>query len=489
MDSTANRLTSATTANGDSTNDFNLRILEIAPTAATVALAGAGAGNVDVGAHLVRVTYTTAAGSTQGGIASSAVTVVDKTTNGRVAISAIPTGSAFVTGRKVWMTAAGGSTYYLLSNGTIANNTATTLTANDSDATLLASTALSSSNTTGNSIIAYDGPTGNITIGAGSGTAIDGTTGAVDNAVIRADGTGGNTVQSSAVAIADTTGVISGTQGVTISGSTSGSVALAATATGGQLTVGTGPTTVTDSAGKVLSAALNTVQPAQGGTGITALGTGVATALAVNTGSAGAFVVFSGALGTPSSGTVTNLTGTASININGTVGATTPTTGAFTTVSATGAITPSQTNGIIGTTTNNDASAGSVGELLTASRAAASATSLTTITAKTITSVSLTAGDWDVWGIVDYVPAATTTTAYVQQGASQTDNALGAQDTFSACSGGNLSGTVLGSLIAENIPTQRISLAGTTTVYLVGLAAFAISTLTAYGSIFARRRR
>ena len=38
-----------------------------------------------------------------------------------------------------------------------------------------------------------------------------------------------------------------------------------------------------------------------------------------------------GALGTPSSGTVTNLTGTASININGTVGATTRTTGSFTT--------------------------------------------------------------------------------------------------------------------------------------------------------------
>ena len=40
-------------------------------------------------------------------------------------------------------------------------------------------------------------------------------------------------------------------------------------------------------------------------------------------------------LGTPASGTVTNLTGTASININGTVGATTATTGAFTTATAT----------------------------------------------------------------------------------------------------------------------------------------------------------
>ena len=40
-------------------------------------------------------------------------------------------------------------------------------------------------------------------------------------------------------------------------------------------------------------------------------------------------------LGTPASGTVTNLTGTASININGTVGATTATTGAFTTINGT----------------------------------------------------------------------------------------------------------------------------------------------------------
>jgi len=67
----------------------------------------------------------------------------------------------------------------------------------------------------------------------------------------------------------------------------------------------------------------------------TTTGTGVVTALGVNTGSAGAFVVNGGALGTPLSGTVTNLTGTASIDINGTVGATTPNTGVFTTCTAT----------------------------------------------------------------------------------------------------------------------------------------------------------
>jgi hypothetical protein len=44
-------------------------------------------------------------------------------------------------------------------------------------------------------------------------------------------------------------------------------------------------------------------------TGLTGAGTGVLAALAVNVGSAGAFVTFNGALGTPSSGTLTNATG------------------------------------------------------------------------------------------------------------------------------------------------------------------------------------
>jgi hypothetical protein len=82
-----------------------------------------------------------------------------------------------------------------------------------------------------------------------------------------------------------------------------------------------------------------TLAVANGGTGITAFGSGVATALGVNVGSAGAFVVNGGALGTPSSGTVTNLTGTASININGTVGATTPNTGSFTTLTTSSTVT------------------------------------------------------------------------------------------------------------------------------------------------------
>jgi hypothetical protein len=50
----------------------------------------------------------------------------------------------------------------------------------------------------------------------------------------------------------------------------------------------------------------------------------------------GTLYVSGTALGTPSSGTVTNLTGTASININGTVGSSAPAAGTFTTVNLAG---------------------------------------------------------------------------------------------------------------------------------------------------------
>ncbi len=103
----------------------------------------------------------------------------------------------------------------------------------------------------------------------------------------------------------------------------------------GATTDGTALTLVAPVLGTPASATLTNATGLPISTGVSGLGTGIATALAVNTGSSGAPVINGGALGTPTSGTVTNLTGTASININGTVGATTPSTGAFTSVRAT----------------------------------------------------------------------------------------------------------------------------------------------------------
>ena len=77
----------------------------------------------------------------------------------------------------------------------------------------------------------------------------------------------------------------------------------------GSAVLATSPTLVTPALGTPSSGTLTSCTGLPISTGVSGLGTGVATALAVNTGSAGAVVLFNGALGTPSSGTLTNATG------------------------------------------------------------------------------------------------------------------------------------------------------------------------------------
>lgn len=103
-------------------------------TAPTVALAAAGAGLVENGAHRVAVSYVTADGETPPGPLSAPITVVDKSVNGKLAVSAIPAGGSAVLTIKLWMPAVGTLTP-LLYAGSVANGV-TTATVNLADASL-----------------------------------------------------------------------------------------------------------------------------------------------------------------------------------------------------------------------------------------------------------------------------------------------------------------------------------------------------------------
>lgn len=140
---------------------------------------------------------------------------------------------------------------------------------------------------------------------------------------------------------------------------------------------------------------------------------------------------------------------------------------------------------VYGSRTNDSGAAGTFGEYIEGVLASGSATGLTTATAKNVTSISLTAGDWDVTGVVDYVLTAATATDF-KSGSSSTSATFGGQDSSVNMP---LIVTLLSDTYGQMIPVQRFSLASTTTVYLVAQATFSAGTVDAYGTIRARRVR
>ncbi|VWC75770.1 outer membrane autotransporter [Burkholderia contaminans] len=164
-------------------------------------------------------------------------------------------------------------------------------------------------------------------------------------------------------------------------------------------------------------------------------------------------------------------------------------TGAVQTVINNGALTvtqaikPSSTAGITGTSTNDSANAGAVGEYPTPTNL--TSVSLTSGTAANGASVSLTAGDWDVSGTCQFVPAGSTTISSVIVGVNTVSATLpGAPNEVA------IQATLTtGAQQIVSTPPARITLAGTTTVYTVCQSGFGTSTMTANGFIRARRPR
>lgn len=209
------------------------------------------------------------------------------------------------------------------------------------------------------------------------------------------------------------------------------------------------------------------------------------------------------ALGTPSAGVLTNCTGVpittgvsglaaniatflATPNSANLAAAMTNETGTGVLVFGT-APTLNQAN-LVGTTTNDNAPAGSVGETIESTVLVGSAVALTTATTANVTSISLTAGDWDVWGSTWYSLNALTSAnsiigaiSIVSATLPTAPNAGGMEQAAMVLTTGATQGRVIG--------IRRFSLSATTTVYLVAQATFIASTMSAYGYIGARRVR
>jgi hypothetical protein len=138
-----------------------------------------------------------------------------------------------------------------------------------------------------------------------------------------------------------------------------------------------------------------------------------------------------------------------------------------------------------GTATNDSAPVGAIGEIVSSYIASASGVSLTNNTAANVTSISLTAGDWDVEGNVNF--AGTTATVTGGQGGINTTSATLPTDGSEVYDGTVT--TTLTDTSGVTLPRKRISINATTTVYLVGFKLFSAGTVKAFGGITARRVR
>lgn len=120
----------------------NSGVFVSAPGSAPTVAAGSGSGSMTTsGNYLYKVTYVTGWGETDPSSASSTVVA----TNGSVSLSAIPVSSdSNVTGRNIYRTVSGGSTYLLVKQ--ILNNYETTYTDTVSDATQATGAAIPTDN-------------------------------------------------------------------------------------------------------------------------------------------------------------------------------------------------------------------------------------------------------------------------------------------------------------------------------------------------------
>ncbi len=149
------------------------------------------------------------------------------------------------------------------------------------------------------------------------------------------------------------------------------------------------------------------------------------------------------------------------------------TNGAVVTIAATGQY--------LATATNDDAAVGKLGQYQSSNNTGAPV-SLSNNTPANMTTLSLTAGDWDVYGDIVLNSSAGMTTTKGAVSTVSGSFAVGSPYEIQNAAG-------VASLAQFGVPVTRISIAITTTIYLVALAAFGSGTVTASGTLRARRAR
>lgn len=152
-------------------------------------------------------------------------------------------------------------------------------------------------------------------------------------------------------------------------------------------------------------------------------------------------------------------------------------TGSLTT---TGTITP--TGGIVASTTGIQPASSQVGYVQTNTT---SSVALTSGAAATITSTSLSAGDWDVQCVIQFNPASGTTATAYWNSVSATTNTLSGFFTSTSLLQIPTGTNTIQTMVSPVVP---VSIAAPTTYYCVGQSSFGTSTMSANGYIRALRR-
>lgn len=212
----------------------------------------------------------------------------------------------------------------------------------------------------------------------------------------------------------------------------------------------------------------------------------LASALTDETGTGANVFATSPTLVTPTLGVAT----ATSINGNAiTTGTGTLTLGTGNTLTATSSTSVGQGQ-YLGTATNNNATAGNIGEFVVSAVEVGSPVAFTTVTNTNVTSISLTAGDWDITGQFGMIGTGSTT---VTQSIASISTTSATPATNSSDQVGQLYyGSAIfgtGNPVSMVVPHRRLSLSATTTVYLVALVQFGTSTLSGFGKVEARRAR